>query len=142
VTTTQSPPRTGLVLTPDEAGRTAEPALEVAGRYPASDDPELLQEAPLSSARLPERVRNNTVTSEADQQFFAGVNEPLEQSRRRCPPATGDFVFLNNHWVVHARTCFTARYDGTDRRLKRINITHDLRKSADLRRPATPRLIG
>lgn len=73
---------------------------------------------------------------------FASINELLEQSRRRCPLATDDFVFLNNHRVVHARTSFTARYDGTDRWLKRINITHDLRKSADLRRPATPRLIG
>lgn len=57
MTTTQTPPRTGLVLTPDEARRAAEPALEVAGRYPTSDGPELLQEAPLFSARRPERVQ-------------------------------------------------------------------------------------
>jgi len=344
VTITDTTSRTRLVLTPDEAHRTAELAMEVAGRYRAADDPEFLQEAPLLAARLPERVqrflrafcldqleghcvigghpvddsrigrtpshwndetrthhelpeeillvlyaaltgepfgwatqqnghlvndvfpirqyehqllgtgskkaltlhtedafhpyradyivlaslrnpdavpvvvaeadcaqlsaadldvlfadrfhlvpdsshlpKNNTVLSEADRQVFTSIekiindrqpvsvlfgsrrdpllrfdathmtpvegdreaaraftaiSELLERSRRPCALAPGDFVFLNNHRVVHARSTFTARYDGTDRWLKRINITHDLRKSADLRRPATPRLIG
>ncbi|WP_316524272.1 guanitoxin biosynthesis L-enduracididine beta-hydroxylase GntD [Kitasatospora brasiliensis] len=73
---------------------------------------------------------------------FALVNDLLDESRRPCALAPGDFVFLNNHRVVHARGSFAARYDGTDRWLKRINITHDLRKSARFRRPETPRLIG
>ena len=42
---------------------------------------------------------------------------------------SGDFCFLDNFRVVHGRKPFKARHDGTDRWLKRINITSDLRKS-------------
>jgi Fe(II)/alpha-ketoglutarate-dependent arginine beta-hydroxylase len=48
--------------------------------------------------------------------------------------AAGDFCFLDNFRVVHGRKPFTARHDGTDRWLKRVNLTLDLRKS----RPARP----
>jgi Fe(II)/alpha-ketoglutarate-dependent arginine beta-hydroxylase len=41
----------------------------------------------------------------------------------------GDFCFLDNFRVVHGRKPFKARHDGTDRWLKRINLTLDLRKS-------------
>jgi Fe(II)/alpha-ketoglutarate-dependent arginine beta-hydroxylase len=42
---------------------------------------------------------------------------------------SGDYIFLDNFRVVHGRKPFKARHDGTDRWLKRINITSDLRKS-------------
>lgn len=42
---------------------------------------------------------------------------------------SGDFCFLDNFRVVHGRKPFKARHDGTDRWLKRINVTGDLRKS-------------
>jgi Fe(II)/alpha-ketoglutarate-dependent arginine beta-hydroxylase len=41
----------------------------------------------------------------------------------------GDFIVIDNYRVVHGRKPFKARHDGTDRWLKRINITADLRKS-------------
>jgi alpha-ketoglutarate-dependent taurine dioxygenase len=41
----------------------------------------------------------------------------------------GDCIFIDNYRVVHGRKSFKARYDGTDRWLKRINLTRDLRKS-------------
>lgn len=41
----------------------------------------------------------------------------------------GDFCFLDNYRVVHGRKPFKARHDGTDRWLKRVNLTSDLRKS-------------
>ncbi|WP_405865889.1 arginine beta-hydroxylase, Fe(II)/alpha-ketoglutarate-dependent [Streptomyces sp. NBC_01515] len=43
--------------------------------------------------------------------------------------ASGDFCFLDNFRVVHGRKPFKARHDGTDRWLKRVNVTGDLRKS-------------
>ena len=46
---------------------------------------------------------------------------------------SGDFCFLDNYRVVHGRKPFKARHDGTDRWLKRINITNDLRKSKSAR---------
>jgi len=53
----------------------------------------------------------------------------------------GDFVFLDNYRVVHGRKPFVARYDGTDRWLKRINLTRDLRKSRGSRLTAESRII-
>ena len=41
----------------------------------------------------------------------------------------GDYCFLDNFTVVHGRKPFTARFDGTDRWLKRVCVTRDLRKS-------------
>ncbi len=50
---------------------------------------------------------------------------------------SGDFCFLDNFRVVHGRKPFRARYDGTDRWLKRLNISCDLRKSRAARRPGS-----
>jgi Fe(II)/alpha-ketoglutarate-dependent arginine beta-hydroxylase len=46
---------------------------------------------------------------------------------------SGEFCFLDNYRVVHGRKPFKARHDGTDRWLKRINVTRDLRKSRSSR---------
>jgi Fe(II)/alpha-ketoglutarate-dependent arginine beta-hydroxylase len=56
--------------------------------------------------------------------------------------APGEICFLDNLKVVHGRKPFTARQDGTDRWLKRICITRDLRKSREARPTSTSRLIG
>jgi Fe(II)/alpha-ketoglutarate-dependent arginine beta-hydroxylase len=53
----------------------------------------------------------------------------------------GDFCFIDNFKLVHGRKPFTARYDGTDRWLKRVNIARDLRKSRASRTVATSRII-
>lgn len=53
----------------------------------------------------------------------------------------GEICFLDNYKAVHGRSPFKAHYDGTDRWLKRLNITRDLRKSRDARLKAESRLI-
>jgi Fe(II)/alpha-ketoglutarate-dependent arginine beta-hydroxylase len=53
----------------------------------------------------------------------------------------GDMVFIDNCRVVHGREPFKAKYDGTDRWLKRVKVTHDLRKSRAHRAAATCRKI-
>jgi Fe(II)/alpha-ketoglutarate-dependent arginine beta-hydroxylase len=50
---------------------------------------------------------------------------------------SGDFCFLDNFRVVHGRKPFRARHDGTDRWLKRLNISCDLRKSQAARLPGS-----
>jgi Fe(II)/alpha-ketoglutarate-dependent arginine beta-hydroxylase len=55
--------------------------------------------------------------------------------------ASGDFCFLDNFRVVHGRKPFKARHDGTDRWLKRINVTSDLRKSRGARKVREARAI-
>ncbi len=53
----------------------------------------------------------------------------------------GDVVFVDNYKAVHGRNSFTARFDGTDRWLKRVLVTRDLRKSRASRILADSRVI-
>lgn len=55
---------------------------------------------------------------------------------------SGDFCFLDNFRIVHGRKPFIARHDGTDRWLKRINITCDLRKAQAALQPGSCRSIS
>jgi Taurine catabolism dioxygenase TauD, TfdA family len=54
----------------------------------------------------------------------------------------GECLFIDNYRAVHGRSSFKARFDGTDRWLKRINIARDLRKSRGVRKAPASRLIG
>ncbi len=53
----------------------------------------------------------------------------------------GDFCFIDNFQAVHGRKPFRARYDGTDRWLRRINVVRDLRKSREARLSAASRVL-
>lgn len=53
----------------------------------------------------------------------------------------GDILFMDNYRVVHGRKAFVPRFDGTDRWLKRVNVTVDLRKSRALRKEHNSRII-
>ena len=53
----------------------------------------------------------------------------------------GECLFIDNYRTVHGRSSFKARFDGTDRWLKRINITRDLRKSRVVRQAPASRVI-
>jgi Fe(II)/alpha-ketoglutarate-dependent arginine beta-hydroxylase len=53
----------------------------------------------------------------------------------------GDILFMDNYRVVHGRKAFTPRFDGTDRWLKRVNVTVDLRKSRAMRKAHNSRII-
>jgi hypothetical protein len=53
----------------------------------------------------------------------------------------GDCLFIDNFKAVHGRSSFKARFDGTDRWLKRINIARDLRKSRGVRKAPASRMI-
>jgi Fe(II)/alpha-ketoglutarate-dependent arginine beta-hydroxylase len=54
----------------------------------------------------------------------------------------GDFCFIDNYRAVHGRKPFKARYDGSDRWIKRISMTRDLRKSRGLRATNHSRIVG
>jgi hypothetical protein len=53
----------------------------------------------------------------------------------------GECLFIDNYRAVHGRSSFKARFDGTDRWLKRINIARDLRKSRAVRNAPASRVI-
>jgi Fe(II)/alpha-ketoglutarate-dependent arginine beta-hydroxylase len=53
----------------------------------------------------------------------------------------GDCLFIDNFRAVHGRNAFRPRYDGSDRWLKRLNVTRNLRGSRAWRRSADSRVI-
>jgi alpha-ketoglutarate-dependent taurine dioxygenase len=53
----------------------------------------------------------------------------------------GECLFIDNYRAVHGRSSFKARFDRTDRWLKRINIARDLRKSRGVRKAPASRVI-
>jgi len=53
----------------------------------------------------------------------------------------GDICFIDNYRVVHGRKPFRARFDGTDRWLRRLNVARDLRGSRAYRLTAESRVL-
>jgi enduracididine beta-hydroxylase len=53
----------------------------------------------------------------------------------------GDICFIDNFRAVHGRKSFSARFDGTDRWLRRLNVARDLRRSREFRVSADSRVI-
>ena len=70
------------------------------------------------------------------------LSETLAKAEQDALLAPGDVLFIDNHRAVHGRRPFTARYDGTDRWLKRISISRDLCRSRDARATVASRVIG
>lgn len=54
----------------------------------------------------------------------------------------GDVCIMDNFRVVHGRRPFEARFDGTDRWLKRVLVARDLRKSVAVRHGGRSRIIN
>jgi Fe(II)/alpha-ketoglutarate-dependent arginine beta-hydroxylase len=82
-------------------------------------------------------VAGDEVAARALGLLLASVDNGLKRYALR----PGEICFIDNYRVVHGRTAFEARYDGTDRWLRRLNITRDLRRSRDLRLAAGSRLV-
>jgi L-asparagine oxygenase len=59
--------------------------------------------------------------------------EALGSAERAIALRRGEVVFIDNHLAAHGRRPFTARYDGTDRWIKRVSISRDLRREQALR---------
>jgi Fe(II)/alpha-ketoglutarate-dependent arginine beta-hydroxylase len=54
----------------------------------------------------------------------------------------GSVCFVDNYRTVHGRNAFRARFDGTDRWLKKVLVTRDLRKSRAVRQGANERVMS
>jgi len=77
----------------------------------------------------------------AAQRALAYLEEVIEGRLFDLVLEAGQVVFIDNFKAVHGRRPFKARYDGSDRWLKRVNVTRDLRKSRELRESAESRII-
>ena len=79
----------------------------------------------------PERSRN----------AYEALCAQIEGRMRGVALRPGDTLFLDNFRAVHGRRSFTPRYDGSDRWLKRLNITRNFRGSRAWRPAAANRVI-
>lgn len=75
------------------------------------------------------------------QAAFERLCAEIEKNLENLALDAGDFCFIDNFKAVHGRRPFTARYDGKDRWLKRVNVARDLRKSRSSRLTADCRVI-
>lgn len=69
------------------------------------------------------------------------LRDLIESSLTDVVLTPGDLLVMDNFRAVHGRAPFRARYDGTDRWLRRVYVTRDLRKSSAMRRGVTGRLL-
>jgi hypothetical protein len=83
-----------------------------------------------------ERPETEEVRSAMDY-LIRAINENLTGVALRA----GECLFIDNYKAVHGRSSFKARFDGTDRWLKRINIARDLRRSRGVRKGPASRII-
>ncbi|MFF7990867.1 guanitoxin biosynthesis L-enduracididine beta-hydroxylase GntD [Kitasatospora xanthocidica] len=65
----------------------------------------------------------------------------LERHLARVALGAGDLLVVDNYRAVHGRSAFEARFDGTDRWLKKAVVTRDLRKSRDHRNAPEERVL-
>jgi enduracididine beta-hydroxylase len=72
---------------------------------------------------------------------FGTLCQALESQLTGIVLRPGQILFVDNYRAVHGRRPFRARYDGTDRWLKRVNIARDLRKSRAFRVSSDSRII-
>lgn len=83
----------------------------------------------------------NPVADEKAQQALDALSQAVDAALVGVALRPGDFLFIDNYKAVHGRKPFKARFDGTDRWLKRINVTKDLRKSRGWRVSCRSRVI-
>ncbi len=74
-------------------------------------------------------------------QAFHYLQEKINEKITGVALEPGDIMFIDNYKAVHGRSSFRARFDGTDRWLKRITIARDLRASRSVREAPASRLI-
>ncbi|MFH9656827.1 guanitoxin biosynthesis L-enduracididine beta-hydroxylase GntD [Streptomyces sp. NPDC017248] len=81
------------------------------------------------------------VHGEREQRALEEIGKALDSVMDGVALRAGDIAFIDNYRVVHGRKPFRARFDGTDRWLRRLNVTRDLRKSRHARLTAQSRVI-
>lgn len=84
----------------------------------------------------------NCVDGNAEaQQALKSLIAELDRVQQNVVVEAGTLLVIDNYLGVHGRRAFDARYDGTDRWLKKTVITRDLRKSRDTRETAAARVL-
>ncbi len=70
------------------------------------------------------------------------ITRVLQENIIKYPMKSGDLMFIDNFRTVHGRDIYYPKYDGTDRWLKRLYITNDLKKSSEFKSTIDSRIIN
>ncbi len=79
--------------------------------------------------------------TEEAQSAMDALIRAIDQNLTGVALLPGECLFIDNYKAVHGRSSFRARFDGTDRWLKRVNLARDLRKSRAVREGPASRVI-
>jgi L-asparagine oxygenase len=69
------------------------------------------------------------------------LTQAIDQNLTGVALLPGECLFIDNYKAVHGRSSFKAKFDGTDRWLKRITLARDLRKSRAVRTAPASRVV-
>jgi hypothetical protein len=69
------------------------------------------------------------------------LTRAIDQNLTGVALLPGECLFIDNYKAVHGRSSFKAKFDGTDRWLKRITLARDLRKSRAVRAAPASRVV-
>ncbi|MCY7297541.1 TauD/TfdA family dioxygenase [Alteromonas sp. a30] len=94
-----------------------------------------------SSPYLKVNMNNMRSLNQKSKEALFKLNQALLNNTFKYRVQQGDFLVLDNLKTVHGREKYVPRYDGTDRWLKRMQVTNDIRKSRDIRRSASSRVL-
>jgi L-asparagine oxygenase len=72
-----------------------------------------------------DRTVMSGITTEA-QMALKVFNNAVERNKKTVFLETGDLIIIDNSVTVHGRTSFDAKYDGTDRWLKRVVVRKEV----------------
>lgn len=76
-----------------------------------------------------------------DRDALLALTEHLHRNMFQVTLQPGDALFLDNFRAVHGRSPYSPRFDGTDRWMKRLVVSIDVRKSREFRSSALSRIL-
>jgi Fe(II)/alpha-ketoglutarate-dependent arginine beta-hydroxylase len=135
-------PRTSTASTPEEARleATARARIDHMNRSPQRV-PVLFGHRDSPYMAIDPFYMDLDATDDVGRAALDALAQAIEKRVTEVSLEPGEILFVDNFRAVHGRKSFAARYDGTDRWLKRVNITRDLRKSRAYRATCSARVI-
>lgn len=111
---------TRLLAEPRYAFETDNPVVTVGGVGLTAPQPIVTRR---NGHRMIEYVGDLVATDAAAQDALDQLHAAVDEAMVPLPLSAGDLLILDNSRVVHGRTAFEPRYDGTDRWLQRMLVT-------------------
>lgn len=93
--------------------------------------------------RINLNVQDSLLDDDVDAKLALSVlKDELESHAFDLVMEEGECCYIDNWTIAHGRKAFLPRYDGTDRWLKRLYVTTDLRRTRHLRQSDEARIIA